>query len=59
MRTLISLVFALLTLPALAQGGERYDNARFGYSVSVPAGITSVTVMFCAALGPALATVMT
>ena len=38
MRTLISLLFALLTLPALAQGGERYDNARFAYSVSVPTG---------------------
>lgn len=38
MRTLLFVLFTLLTLPAFAQGGDRYDNARFGYSISVPAG---------------------
>ena len=36
MRILLLTLFALLTLPV--QAGERYDNARFGYSVSVPDG---------------------
>ena len=36
MRTLILIVFALLSSPAIAQGWERYDNARFGYSMDVP-----------------------
>jgi hypothetical protein len=38
MRIMLIALFALATLPALAQNGERYDNPRFGYSVSVPPG---------------------
>ncbi len=38
MRALFLLAFALLVTPALAQGWERYDNARFGYSIAVPPG---------------------
>tara|TARA_R110002020_G_scaffold10965_8_gene41699 strand:+ start:60 stop:527 length:468 start_codon:yes stop_codon:yes gene_type:complete len=38
MRMLILVIVALLTGPALAQGGERYDNARFGYGIGVPDG---------------------
>jgi hypothetical protein len=33
---LILILFALLTAPAFAQGWERYDNARFGYSIDIP-----------------------
>lgn len=36
MRTLILIAFALLATPAFAQGWERYDNARFGYSMDLP-----------------------
>ncbi len=35
---IVTLIFALLALPAFAQGGERYDNARFGYGVDIPPG---------------------
>jgi hypothetical protein len=35
---LILLILALLTAPALAQGWERYDNARFGYAIDIPPG---------------------
>ncbi|MGV8853807.1 MAG: hypothetical protein ACOH2L_04110 [Devosia sp.] len=38
MRSLLVAILALLTLPILAQSGETYVNARFGYSVNVPAG---------------------
>lgn len=38
MRFLLVMLFALLTLPAFAQEGQRYDNGRFGYSISVPPG---------------------
>jgi hypothetical protein len=36
MRMIVLLIFALLTLPAFAQGWERYDNVPFGYSVDIP-----------------------
>ena len=37
MRILLALFAALLlAAPALAQGWERYDNTRFGYSIAVP-----------------------
>ena len=38
MRTFFLVLAALLTLPALAQSGQLYENARFGYSLSVPDG---------------------
>ncbi|RUT28787.1 hypothetical protein EMQ25_15475 [Arsenicitalea aurantiaca] len=42
MPMLLILIASLLTaLPALAQ--ERYDNARFGYGVSVPSGFAMVS----------------
>lgn len=37
---LILLILALLTTPALAQGWERYDNARFGYAIDIPPGFS-------------------
>lgn len=36
MRTVLLILFALLTTPALAQGWQTYDNARFGYSIDIP-----------------------
>lgn len=38
MRIVLMALFALFALPAVAQEGERYDNARFAYSISVPIG---------------------
>lgn len=38
MRTLLIILFALFTSPALAQGWDRYDNARFGYGIDIPPG---------------------
>lgn len=35
---LILVVFLLLIGPAFAQSAERYENARFGYGISVPDG---------------------
>ncbi len=35
MRILLTLLLAFLAVPALAQ--DRYDNARFGYGVDIPA----------------------
>jgi len=37
MRNVLVTLFALLTLPVFAQGWDQYDNARFGYSIAVPA----------------------
>lgn len=42
MRKILIALFSLLSLPALAQSGERYDNARFGYSLSVPEGFVGL-----------------
>jgi len=36
MRLLITFVFALFSLPALAAGWGSYENARFGYVIDVP-----------------------
>lgn len=36
MRLLLTLLLALLTLPALAFGWGHYENARFGYAIDVP-----------------------
>lgn len=33
---LFVILFALLTLPAFAQSGKSYVNARFGYGISIP-----------------------
>ncbi|MCW5721323.1 MAG: hypothetical protein KIS86_09290 [Devosia sp.] len=42
MRFALTLFLALsLATPALAQGGGRYDNARFGYSIAVPEGFVA------------------
>lgn len=38
MRLLVTVCFALLALPAFAQGWESYANARFGYQSSIPPG---------------------
>ncbi|MCS6759715.1 MAG: hypothetical protein MO852_12775 [Candidatus Devosia euplotis] len=38
MRFVLMTLFTLLALPAMAQNGERYDNARFSYSLSAPPG---------------------
>ena len=32
----VLIILALLTTPAFAQGWERYDNARYGYSIDIP-----------------------
>lgn len=40
MRTIIVLLFALFATAAFAQGWDRYDNGRFGYSIDVPPGFT-------------------
>ena len=40
MRKLLLIAFALFSVPALAQGWDRYDNGRFGYSISVPPGFS-------------------
>lgn len=37
MRQILALLFALIALPAAAADWQRYDNARFGYSIDVPA----------------------
>jgi hypothetical protein len=37
MRIFLAVLFALLATPAFAQGSQKYDNARFGYSVEIPA----------------------
>ncbi|SEP85396.1 hypothetical protein SAMN05428969_1203 [Devosia sp. YR412] len=42
MRILALLLFALITIPALAQDWRAYDNARFGYSVEIPPGFRSL-----------------
>ena len=38
MRTILFIILALFTTPALAQGWDQYDNARFGYSIGIPPG---------------------
>lgn len=38
MRLILVVILALLTVPAFAQGWERYDNARYGYSIDIPPG---------------------
>ena len=38
MRTLLITLFALIASPVFAQGWDRYDNARFGYSIAIPPG---------------------
>lgn len=38
MRIVLVVLFALVALPALAQGWDRYDNARFGYGIDIPPG---------------------
>jgi hypothetical protein len=40
MRLLLVLWFALLSLPAFAQGWESYGNARFGYQSAIPPGFS-------------------
>jgi hypothetical protein len=40
MRIILTLIFALLALPAFAQSWDRYDNARFGYGVDIPPGFS-------------------
>jgi len=41
MRTLLLLLMALMIVPALAQGRDRYDNARFGYFIDLPPGFVA------------------
>jgi hypothetical protein len=38
MRSFLLILFALVTTPALAQGWQTYDNARFGYTIDIPPG---------------------
>ena len=40
MRILLIALFALVALPAFAQGWDRYDNGRYGYSIDVPPDFT-------------------
>lgn len=40
MRTLLVLLFTLLTTPAFAQGLDRYENGRFGYGIDIPPGFS-------------------
>lgn len=40
MRILLTLLFALCTLPAFAQGWGHYENARFGYGIDIPPGFS-------------------
>lgn len=40
MRILLLIVFALFAGPALAQEGEHYDNARFGFGINIPPGFS-------------------
>ncbi|MHA6691755.1 hypothetical protein [Devosia sp. A449] len=40
MRILLTLLLALFTTPAFAQGWNHYDNPRFGYGVDIPPGFT-------------------
>jgi hypothetical protein len=42
MRILLIALFALLASPALAQGWQSYDNARFGYSIDIPPGFSGL-----------------
>tara|TARA_R110002020_G_scaffold418599_1_gene627808 strand:- start:329 stop:796 length:468 start_codon:yes stop_codon:yes gene_type:complete len=41
MRFIFLIALAFLISPAFAHGGEQYSNARFGYSIDVPAGFVS------------------
>lgn len=38
MRIVLSLAFALFSLPAFAQDWSHYDNGRFGYGIDIPPG---------------------
>ena len=41
MRFLLTAFFILFVVPALAQEGRHYDNARFGYGIDIPSGFTA------------------
>ena len=38
MRFVLAVVLSCLALPAFAQSGERYENARYGFTLDIPAG---------------------
>ena len=40
MRLRLVALFALLALPVFAQGPQRYDDARLGYTIELPSGFT-------------------
>ena len=40
MRFILTIIFVLLAAPASAQGWDRYDNGRFGYSIDIPPGFS-------------------